>query len=111
MSELSRTPRWVSLLGLGQMYVWGAAFLAWMPWWQSHSVGQNVVAFLGMALVSLVCTSVFIYCNSLEQKVKALESRQSELSELVSHYRGQSELAIRSLQNSGPPRHAEPGDA
>lgn len=99
MSESSRGRRkLVSLLGLGQMYVWIVALLGWAPWWQSQSLGQNAVAFVGMALVSLVCTASLIYCNSLEQKVKELEVRQNELSGLVSHYRSQSELAIRSLQ-------------
>lgn len=111
MNESSGRPKWVSLLGLGHMYVWGAAFVAWMPWWQSPSLGQNAIAFLGMALVSLVCTSLFIYCNTLEQRVKSLESRQGELNELVVHYRGQSELAIRSLQTRGSAPHAKPRDA
>jgi hypothetical protein len=107
MSESSGRSKWVSLLGLGHMYVWGAAFVAWVPWWQSPSLGQNVLAFLGMALVSLVCTSLLIYCNTLEQKVKALESRQDELNGLVSHYRSQSEFAIHSPQARGTTSHAE----
>jgi hypothetical protein len=108
MSDSSGKPKWVWSLGLGHLYVWGAAFVAWMPWWQSQSLVQNVLAFLGMALVSVVCTSLLIYCNTLEQRVEALESRQSELGELVSHYRGQSECAIQLLQARSTPPHAEP---
>ncbi len=49
--------------------------MAWMDLWNSSSTFAKVLAFIGMAMVSVSGLAMVSYTSSLEEKVKKLEDR------------------------------------
>lgn len=57
------------IIGLGLLIIWGGACLFWA------NIG-GVAGFVGGAITSVIFIAVFIYTDSLEQKIKQKDRKQ-----------------------------------
>jgi len=62
--------RYIKWVGLGFLYVWLCAFVAWMSLWNSGNTLAQVIAFVGISLVTVSCIALAFYMSALEEKVK-----------------------------------------
>lgn len=90
--------RYIWLVGLGLMYMWGTALVAWLDLWQSSQIGLRIIAFLGAALVSLSGIAISFYTNDLELKVKRLNERNERNKAEAAEWKKQAQLAITLLR-------------
>jgi len=99
--------RYIKWVGLGFLYVWLCAFVAWMSLWNSGNTLAQVIAFVGISLVTVSCIALAFYMSALEEKVKTLSSSLAVAKQDAAHWESQAKLAfdrIESLNKELPPR-------
>ena len=73
--EDTLSKNYLGWIGLGLLYMWGCAIVAWMDYWNSYETWIKVLAFLGGALVSISGTAIAVYTSKLEEKIRQLNER------------------------------------
>jgi hypothetical protein len=86
------------LIGLGLLYMWVCAAIAWIDLWNSSNPFANGFAFIGMAMVSVSGLAIVFYTSSLDEKVKKLEDRLDATEYEASRWKSQAENALEMLE-------------
>ncbi len=69
--------RYAGLIGLGVLFMWASAIVAWSGLWMSDDTIAKLLGFLGSCLVSASGIAVFLYTSSLEERVNNLTQREN----------------------------------
>lgn len=77
----AKNNNYTGLIGLGLLYMWGCAIITWMDLWNSTNTFSNVLAFFGVAAVSISGIAVGFYTSALEKEIKELKEKISLNSE------------------------------
>jgi hypothetical protein len=91
--------RYVKWIGLGFLYIWMCAFVAWVDLWNSGNTLAEVIAFAGISLVTVSCISLAFYTTSLEEKVKALGTRLDVAKQNAAYWESQANLAFDKIES------------
>jgi hypothetical protein len=68
--------RYASLIGLGVMFMWASAIVAWSGLWTSDNLIAKTLGLLGACLVSVSGIAIFLYTSSLEERLNKQNSEQ-----------------------------------
>lgn len=64
-----------SWVGVGLLFMWGSALIAWVDLWNSANLGAKALGFIGGCLVSASGIAIAIYTSALEQKLNSLQQQ------------------------------------
>ena len=90
--------RYIGLIGLGLMFMWGSALMPWIDFSRSHHVAPQLMGFLGACLVSATGLATFLYVNFLEGEVKRLKERNETNEAEAQMWKDQAQQALSMIE-------------
>ena len=88
--------RYVGLVGVGLMFMWGLALLFCVNLWKSSDSVVKAIGLLGSGITSASGIAIVLYTDSLEQKVQRLKDCSDSHAAEARFWRTQAEGMYRS---------------
>ena len=98
MTNTITSKQYAGLVGLGLLYIWGAAIMAWLDLWQSQHAGMRVGAFLGMGLTSASGIAIAFYTSGLEIKLEQLAEKNQISQSEAEYWKDQAQVSLACLE-------------
>ena len=91
---------YAGLIGLGLLFMWGAALVSWIRLSQSPNGALMLIGFLGAATVSASGIAIVLYIADLESKVRKLTESNNFNESQAETWKEQAQRAIAMLDKS-----------